>query len=143
MVEYGMEQPNIFDYATSELSQDAFICYLLAFGMDKYKKAYPREFKIAHLFLKKCGIPADEEILEIRKQYATELYNEYGVKKTVEIPTNCNDFITLFKSVDGEVYFSKKKVKSYNLADTFALAGGLATCQHYSVNDEFNQEVTV
>ena len=24
--------PNIFDYATSELSQDAFICYLLSFG---------------------------------------------------------------------------------------------------------------
>ena len=64
-----MEQPNIFDYATSELSQDAFICYLLAFGMDKYKKSYPREFKIAHLFLEKCGIPANEEILEIRKQY--------------------------------------------------------------------------
>ena len=64
-----MEQPNIFDYATSELSQDAFICYLLAFGLDKYKKSYPREFKIAHLFLEKCGIPANEEILEIRKQY--------------------------------------------------------------------------
>ena len=68
-MEQLIELPNIFDYATSELSQDAFICYLLAFGMDKYKKAHPREFKIAHLFLEKCGIPADEEILEIKKQY--------------------------------------------------------------------------
>ncbi len=64
-----MEQPNIFDYATGELSQDAFICYLLAFGADKYKSAYSREFDIAHSFLEKCGLPFDEEILEIRKQY--------------------------------------------------------------------------
>lgn len=26
-----MNKPNLFDYATSELSQDAFICYILAF----------------------------------------------------------------------------------------------------------------
>lgn len=77
------------------------------------------------------------------KEYATELYNKYGVKKTVKIPANCNDFIALFKSVDGEVYFSEKKVKSYNLADIFALAGGLSTCQHYPVDDTFNQEVAV
>ena len=25
------QNPNIFDYATSELSQDAFICYMLNF----------------------------------------------------------------------------------------------------------------
>ena len=30
-------EPNIFDFATSELSQDAFICYLLEFGKNKYK----------------------------------------------------------------------------------------------------------
>lgn len=46
-----MEQPNIFDYATSELSQDAFICYLLAFGKEKYKTSYPNEYKMAHQFL--------------------------------------------------------------------------------------------
>ena len=64
-----MEQPNIFDYATSELSQDAFICYLLAFGTEKYKNDFPKEYETAHKFLGKCGIPANEEILEIKKQY--------------------------------------------------------------------------
>lgn len=77
------------------------------------------------------------------KEYAAELYNEYGIKKTVKIPTNCNDFIALFKSVNNEAYFSKKKIKNYNLADTFALAGGLETCQHYPVDDMFNQETAV
>jgi hypothetical protein len=64
-----MEQPNIFDYATSELSQDAFICYLLAFGKEKYKNDFPKEYAVAHKFLEKCGIAENEEILEIKKQY--------------------------------------------------------------------------
>ena len=49
----------------------------------------------------------------------------------------------MFKSVNNEAYFSKKKIKNYNLADTFALAGGLETCQHYPVDDMFNQETAV
>ena len=85
-----------------------------------------------------------KELTQINsKEYGAELYHKYGVKQTLQIPTNCNDFIALFKSVNNEVCFSKKKVKSYNLADTFALVGGLATCQYYPVNDEFNQEVAV
>lgn len=63
-----MEQPNIFDYATSELSQDAFICYLLTWGKEKYKKAFPREYDLAHKFLKKCGIDEKEEIITVRRQ---------------------------------------------------------------------------
>ncbi|MBE6462873.1 MAG: hypothetical protein E7005_03845 [Alphaproteobacteria bacterium] len=63
-----MEQPNIFDYATSELSQDAFLCYLLAFGKEQYKKDFPKEYTIAHKFLAKCGIEKTEEILSIERQ---------------------------------------------------------------------------
>lgn len=118
-----------------------FICFLALCGcsVQELKETLNNPQKLLQNAEKE-----QKELTQINsKEYATELYNGYGVKKTVEIPTNCNDFIALFKSVDGEVYFSKKKVKSYNLADTFALAGGLATCQHYSVNDEFNQEVAV
>lgn len=68
-MEQLIELPNIFDYATSELSQDAFICYMLAFGINKYKNTNPEEFKLAHTFLKKCGVSENEEILEIKKQY--------------------------------------------------------------------------
>ena len=63
-----MVKPNIFDYATSELSQDAFLCYLLEFGMDKYKDLFPCEYDIAHRFLEKCGLPYAEKIIEIKKQ---------------------------------------------------------------------------
>lgn len=63
-----MEQPNIFDYATSELSQDAFICYLLDFGKEKYKNDFPKEYAVAHKFLEKCGIDKTEEILSVQRQ---------------------------------------------------------------------------
>ena len=38
-------KPNIFNFATKELSQDAFLCYLLEFSKEGYKK-YEKE----HIF---------------------------------------------------------------------------------------------
>lgn len=57
-------QPNIFDYATSELSQDAFLCYLLSFGSSNYSKT--EEYKLARSFLKELHI--EEDIEEIKRQ---------------------------------------------------------------------------
>lgn len=51
------ENPNIFDFATSELSQDAFICYMLNFDAP------------AKLFLEKCNITG-EKIVNIKRQYS-------------------------------------------------------------------------
>ncbi|MEW8970366.1 MAG: PD-(D/E)XK nuclease family protein [Mesobacillus sp.] len=34
---YGKMQPNLFEFATSELSQDAFLCWLLAWSQDDYR----------------------------------------------------------------------------------------------------------
>lgn len=34
-----MKTPNIFNYATSELSQDAFLCYLIEWAKPEYQKA--------------------------------------------------------------------------------------------------------
>lgn len=62
-----MKTPNIFNYATSELSQDAFLCYLCEFGMEKFKNS--EEYKLAHKFLALCAIPEDEKIENIKRQY--------------------------------------------------------------------------
>lgn len=64
--------PNIFHYATSELSQDAFICWLLAWsdpaydgmpmheiGMDFLRELYSRAARI---------FPAEIESIEVKKQ---------------------------------------------------------------------------
>ncbi len=58
-------EPNIFEFATSELSQDAFICYLLEFGKIKYKNK--KEYECAKKFLHTCGI--DEDVNKIHTQY--------------------------------------------------------------------------
>lgn len=58
-------EPNIFKYATSELSQDAFLCYLLEFGKNKYKNKI--EYECAKKFLNKCGIY--EDVNKIYTQY--------------------------------------------------------------------------
>ena len=58
--------PNIFEFATSELSQDAFISYLLAFGQSQFNGT--EEYKVAHDFLKECGING-EDVKEIKRQY--------------------------------------------------------------------------
>lgn len=58
--------PNIFDYATSELSQDAFICYLLAFGKEEFKGS--KEYNAAHKFLEECDV-IGENIIQIKRQY--------------------------------------------------------------------------
>ena len=33
-----MQQPNLFSFATSELSQDAFLCWFLSWADSKYEK---------------------------------------------------------------------------------------------------------
>ncbi|MGL5276641.1 PD-(D/E)XK nuclease family protein [Myroides sp.] len=42
--------PNIFDYATKELSQDAFLCWILSFAKPEYK----RDYKNLHLLALDC-----------------------------------------------------------------------------------------
>lgn len=67
------KKPNIFNYATSELSQDAFICWLLEWSIDKYKNENNALYKVGNTFLKeilaKVGISNDTKIIEIKKQY--------------------------------------------------------------------------
>ncbi|MDH5415465.1 MAG: hypothetical protein OEW87_15110, partial [Flavobacteriaceae bacterium] len=69
-----MNYPNIFSYATSELSQDAFICWILSWAAPEYEKSDDGLYKCANkfisIFFKKHGIcmPSKVEKIEIRKQ---------------------------------------------------------------------------
>lgn len=67
--------PNIYEYATSELSQDAFICWLLSWA-DPKAREYCKELHIAGqeflsliLSLNKEQIPAEIKSVKIEKQY--------------------------------------------------------------------------
>ena len=68
-----MNRPNLFNFATSELSQDAFLCYLSSFAKEEYKDNI-EEYNLANKFLKeileKCNIKDIKiESIDIRKQY--------------------------------------------------------------------------
>lgn len=69
------EKPNLFCYATSELSQDAFICWLLAWSDDKYKQTHSEMNQVSRNVLKMFFDKSDREDLperiniEIRRQY--------------------------------------------------------------------------
>jgi hypothetical protein len=48
-----MQRPNIFNFATSELSQDAFLCYLLSWADDAYYEIDSSLHSVAKKFLEK------------------------------------------------------------------------------------------
>ncbi|WP_193778001.1 PD-(D/E)XK nuclease family protein [Psychrobacter sp. FDAARGOS_221] len=72
-----METPNLFKFATSELSQDAFIAWLLSWanpeykgGSDKHKALNKIAIDILTLFFQKSGkkLPNHIENIDVRRQ---------------------------------------------------------------------------
>lgn len=70
-----MKKQNLFNYATSELSQDAFICWLLSWGTPEASSLgsnlHGLSHKLLQAFFDKHGrkFPERIEKLEIRRQY--------------------------------------------------------------------------
>ena len=52
---------NLFDYATSELSQDAFFCWLLSYSTKESKEEYGDVFRVSQRFLKSMLNKDDKE----------------------------------------------------------------------------------
>ena len=69
-----MSKPNLFSYATSELSQDAFICWLLSWASPEYKDSDVDLYECATGLIKvffekhKLNAPPTIEQVEVRKQ---------------------------------------------------------------------------
>ena len=69
-----MKKPNLFDYATSELSQDAFICWLLKWSNPEYievsKELHLCGTEIIKTFFNKHNVefPQTIESVEVFKQ---------------------------------------------------------------------------
>lgn len=72
-----MTTPNLFKFATSELSQDAFICWLLSWAKKEYKKGDDKQRalngianRVLALFFEKAGkeIPNTIETIVVQRQ---------------------------------------------------------------------------
>jgi len=134
---------NIFDYATSELSQDAVICWILSFYNDKNNKLHNLAKDLLSSFIK---LTPDDDVIEMEKQfYKTDILihlpktkrviiiedktytseHDEQISKYAEIISNdehykeCKLYVVYFKT--GFYYDNDKLVeyKYYNKFDNF------------------------
>lgn len=81
-----MIKNNLFNYATSELSQDAFICYLASFAFKDANKDFVLNEcarKLFHLFVPE--IDAEDVVLEqIERQFKLEKKGRIDVLLTAQ-----------------------------------------------------------
>ncbi|MYF00277.1 MAG: hypothetical protein F4234_08925 [Gammaproteobacteria bacterium] len=71
------ERPNLFDYAKSELSQDAFLCWLIEWADIKYQKVDSVLHRTATEFLKSIGRKFDNNPLKEAVTLQVEIEQQY------------------------------------------------------------------
>ncbi|ENW31861.1 PD-(D/E)XK nuclease family protein [Acinetobacter lwoffii] len=82
-----MDMPNIFRYATKELSQDAFICWLLSHADPKYINVDEE--------LKKCALSLIEAFFELEDKEMPEKFENFSLSKqykNIDILLKINEF---------------------------------------------------
>src|SRR4051812_1220057 len=83
-------KPNLFQFATSELSQDAFICWLLSWGDPNCESSDASLHRLGVVFIGKllemCNVPVPSPITSVKVQ------RQY---KSIDILAVVNDQITI------------------------------------------------
>jgi hypothetical protein len=85
-----MTTPNLFNFATSELSQDAFVCWLLSWSDPVFAASEPELHKAATSLL--------DQLLERGKVQKPDIYGQVVIKRQVnriDILVEVNDDITV------------------------------------------------
>lgn len=90
--EISVRVPNIFNYATSELSQDAFICWLLQWAASEFKDIDPK--------LNECGLKFIDALFSRAGKRKPEKIDSIEVKKQVD----SIDVLVLLKEVSGDIH---------------------------------------
>lgn len=90
--EMSLRVPNIFNYATSELSQDAFICWLLQWASSEFKDIDPK--------LNECSIKFIEALFLRAAKTKPEHIASIEIKKQIE---NI-DVLVIIKEAGGDIH---------------------------------------
>ncbi|MFZ4855681.1 MAG: PD-(D/E)XK nuclease family protein [Desulfuromonadaceae bacterium] len=90
--EISLRVPNIFNYATSELSQDAFICWLLQWASSEFKDIDPK--------LNECGTKFIDALFLRAGKSKPEHIDSIEIKKQIE---NI-DVLVLIKEASGDTH---------------------------------------
>lgn len=113
-----MNTPNIFDYATSELSQDAVICWILSFYNDKSSKLYNLAKDLLSSFVKLT--PVDDKI-EIKQQF-------YKTDILIHLPNTQKVII-----IEDKVYTSEHDEQISKYAEIISKDKNYKNCKLYVV----------
>lgn len=91
-----MDKPNIFKYATKELSQDAFIFWLLDHANPKYENVDP--------VLKDCSLKLISKFFELENKEMPEKIENFSIHKqykNIDILLKLNNFFIIIEDKTG------------------------------------------
>ena len=89
----GEERPNLFDYATSELSQDAFLCWLLSWADHSYAKVDSTLHQTAIEFLRSIGSKFEIDAFDGAPALQVEVLRQhYGIDILALISVGINKY---------------------------------------------------
>ena len=100
-------EPNLFDYATKELSQDAFFCWLFAWSESKYKGH--KLNKLANCIISDII----KENINIEKIMIKQQYKSVGYKKAIDFFLRINDKIVIVFEDKTESTEHDDQLKNY------------------------------
>lgn len=103
-------KPNIFDYATSELSQDAFICWLLEWANPRYKN--PELNKCALELIENLYGKIEVKTIVVKKQQSYRVGKDKNTKVIVDIQCVINDEVAIIieDKVNANINKNQKKI---------------------------------
>nr|WP_293995446.1 PD-(D/E)XK nuclease family protein [uncultured Fusobacterium sp.] len=132
-------RPNICKFTTSELSQDAFICYVLEYYKDIFKEKHPFENKFAKFFvgkiLKKIGLE-DFKIntLEVKKQFMA-----------IDILVIINN--SIYVIIEDKIFTSERKnqMNEYRekVINFYKTHESKVYCIYYKTGDESSENIAL
>lgn len=121
-----MNKPNLFHYATSELSQDAFICWVLSWAAPECKSTddmlHSMSVNLLRAFFEKCNkaFPNGIEKIEIKKQYqgidVLVIINDtiaLPIEDKIHIREHSDQLIRYLKSLKDEGFSDETIVPIY------------------------------
>lgn len=136
-----MEKPNLFNFAYNELSQDAFICWLLTWARPSNKdideNLYNCAIKLINTFFKKHN-------KDIPSQYHTiDIFQQFKKIDVLVVINNCYAIIiedkTHTKSHSDQLKRYRNEIKNMEFSDDKILAIYFKTGDQSDYSDVFNK----
>lgn len=129
-------QPNLFDYATKELSQDAMISYMLKWADDKYKND-ESSHQIGKRFLDAIFKKYEDKIKDIPSKYSIEIKKQ---EKNIDILCIVNEeYYIIIEDKTNTSHHGDQLNKYFKYVNTtLDVEEDNILCIYYKTGEEYN-----